>query len=130
MQNNFTLAERVGLLERFFGISLVDYHRTGTGILFSSGGGIGLSLMDACPNLRWFRDVDDYRKRSDIDWESIGVYLSAAKPSVVVCAGWFSIDRPTTFEHLKAGLIGVPIVNYVGGESDLETCLAEISAKK
>jgi hypothetical protein len=120
------LADRVKAVKDYFGVSLVDYGReNATGVLFSSGCGIGLALMDVCEELRYFEDVDNYRSQQ-IDWESVGVILAAAKPSVVVLAGWFSIDRPATLLALQRGFVDVRVLFYEGGSRPISDLIAQI----
>lgn len=115
---------RVRAIERHFGVALHDFERPGSGVLFSSGCGIGLALMDACPRLRFFVDVDSYRAQA-IDWESLGVIVRAGEPEIVVLAGWFTIDRPVTFEKLKRGL-GACVEYSGGGRVPLADLIREI----
>lgn len=123
------LAERIALLPRLFDISLIDYERPSDGILFASGAGLGLAIMDMCPSLRWFRDIDDYRHRL-VDWEAVAIVIASQRPRLVVTAGWFSIDKPEALLRLQRGLVGVDFLNYVGGQDSLAELLEEISRKK
>ena len=118
------LGERVFALKTNFGIDLVDYGRDGRGILFSSGCGIGMALMDVLPAMRWFCDIDQYRHQA-IDWECVGVVLGRANPEPLVLAGWFTIDRPTAFWNLRRGALNFPveILTYSGGYDRLENLI-------
>jgi hypothetical protein len=121
------LDERIKFVRKHFGVDFADYRRNSTGILLSSGCGIGLALMDVCPNLRFFIDVDIYRNKQ-IDWESIAIILTVAKPQSVVLAGWFSIDRPKVFEEFTRGVVDKSCLSvYIGGERPLDSLLSEIS---
>ena len=117
-QNVFSLVERIKKVDQYFGVELIDYEREGNGILFASGCGIGLGLMDVCAEFRWFCDVDNYRYNPNVDWESIATILCAGKPSLIGMAGWFTIDAPKTFNAFKKGVSkNIPFFMYVGGES-------------
>ena len=124
------LSDRVRAVRDMFGVDLIDYQREGsTGILFSSGCGIGLAIMDACPDLRYFVDIDSYRSKL-IDWESLAIVLSVASPRIVVLAGWFSLDRPYVLESIEKGLVAsVSRVFYRGGDRPLIDALEEIYEK-
>ena len=110
--------ERVALVNSLFHVEFVDYARPGDGLLISSGAGIGMAIMDTLPALRWFCDVDAYRKRQDIDWEAVAVMLTAGswRPSAVVMAGWFSLDRPEVFDAFERGVVETPVFRYEGGQ--------------
>ncbi len=125
------LSERVKALKDLFGVELTDYGREdASGVLFSSGCGIGMALMDQCKTIRYFVDVDNYRFQQ-IDWESLGVVLSVGQPSVVVLAGWFSIDRPRALEAIQKGIAERSrVVFYTGGDRMLSEAIEEIEPKK
>lgn len=129
--NNYPAGEEIGnrisSAEKNFGVAFHDYNRPGqTGILLSSGCGIGLALMDECQNLNYFVDIDNYRFKN-IDWECLLITLSAANPSVIVLAGWHSIDRPKAFEDATKGIVNnVCLIRYIGGESDLRETIEKI----
>lgn len=122
------IGNRISSAEKNFGVTFHDYKRAGqTGILLSSGCGIGMALMDECPNLNYFVDIDNYRFKN-IDWECLLVSLTAACPSVVVLAGWHSLDRPVAFERASLGVqTGLTkLIRYIGGESDLRETIQAI----
>lgn len=122
---NCSLAERFALVKTL-GVEFFDYGRSTTGVLLTSGCGIGLGLMDACPNLNWFCDIDTYRFKPT-DWEAIAVLISAGKPKQIVLAGWFTIDVPEVFHRFGSGIVkNVPTYVYVGGHAQT---LASLIAK-
>lgn len=110
------LAECFEKIAKYFEVTFFNYNRPSTGVLLSSGCGIGMALMDVCPQLNWFLDVDTYRFKQ-VDWESIAVIISARKPTLVVTAGWFTIDTPKALNEFKKGVIETKLVEYAGGGS-------------
>jgi hypothetical protein len=127
MLKNYCLDERIRLLPSLFGIRMIDYNRVATGVCFSFGCGIGIALMDSCPNeLRYFLDIDSYRK-SLVDWESVGVVLDSCRPSVIVLAGWFSLDRPHALLAVQRSVERSRVVFYEGGANkSLQDAIDEI----
>jgi hypothetical protein len=120
------LAARIDNSISNFGVEFADYGRQSTGILLSSGCGIGMALMDVCLELNYFVDIDSYRFKP-VDWESLMVTLSVAKPQVIVLAGWYTIDRPLSMEAAARGCIDKnSLVWYEGGKKDLSEAIAEI----
>lgn len=111
-----------------FKIEFVDYERDGTGVVVSSGCGIGMGLMDVLTECRYFIDLDTYRT-SLIDWEAVAVCVSVRRPSKIVMAGWFTIDRPLAFDRFIRGVVDVPLFVYRGGVdvslSEFVTCVKD-----
>jgi hypothetical protein len=109
--------ERISQAREFFGVDFADYDRPGaTGILITSGCGIGMGIMDVFPEVRWFCDVDQYRHQP-VDWEALSIFLTAGdwRPGFVILAGWFSLDRAVVFDRFQAGACRTPVFRYDGG---------------
>lgn len=71
-----------------------------------------MSVMDACPVLRWCVDLDTLRSRSDT---RIGDFLQMAErlaEPIAIC-GWFSISNPAPLREAIAGMTTSPTV-YAG----------------
>lgn len=108
------LESRIEAIRQHFGVELIDYGRPTTGVVLSSGCGIGLAIMDQLPSANWFVDIDRYRHKA-VDWECLAVVLTIARPRYVVLAGWFTIDKPWAFHSFKKGSIETPLYEYSGG---------------
>lgn len=98
---------------RLYGVPLTDYgERRGQGLLVSSGSGLMMAVMDACPAFRWCVDLDTLRSRQDT---RIGDFLQMAErltEPIAIC-GWFSISNPAPLKAAAAGMTTSPIV-YAG----------------
>lgn len=90
-----------------YGVPIFDYRRDSTGLLVSSGAGIMIAVMDACPVFRWCLDIDRNK-----DAERLASFLFCADlrvdPFGVV--GWFSITPPAP---LQAALRRLPNLGRV-----------------
>jgi hypothetical protein len=116
------LANVIERIKDGFGVEFVDYSREGNAVLITSGCGIGMAIMDALPDIRYFVDIDDYRN-SSIDWEAIAVMLACAKPSAIFLTGSFSLDSPSVFNPIKQGAINTTVLIYLA--NDLKHSLAK-----
>ncbi len=99
---------------RLFDVELIDYERSGDGIVLSSGAGIGVALMDVLTHCRYFIDIDLYRNKS-IDWEAVGILLSMKCKTSIVAAGWFSFDSSSNFDAFCRGVVACTLYRYEGG---------------
>lgn len=109
-----------------FGVELIDYGRSGSGMVLASGCGLGLALMDVVERCRWFVDVDRYRFAA-VDWEAVGVHLSLNGVSEFILAGWFTIDVPRAFDAFERGIVRGKVSRYEGGkEVSLEEFLSSL----
>jgi len=116
------------LIER---VEFIDYERDGTGVIVCSGSGIGMGLMDVLTECRYLIDLDTYRTDKTIDWECIAVILSLrVKPSVVVMAGWFTIDEPLAFNRFERGVLVPKFVYRGGGVESLSDFINRIRIRK
>lgn len=88
----------INIIAKSMGVPLIDYgsHR-GAGILLSSGSGIMMAMMDACPCLRWCVDIDEPAKDAERWLAQVSV---EARP--VVAVGWFSISPSDRMRRLLA----------------------------
>ena len=99
-------------------VEFIDYQREGSGVVVASGCGIGMAVMDAVTECRYFCDIDKYR-RAQIDWELIAVLLSLRiQPSVILLVGWFTIDEPRHFNAFERGCVTVKALRYDGGHCE------------
>ena len=97
---------------RLYRVPLVDYGRPSTGVLVSSGCGIMMGVMDACPELRWCVDIDDLKRRPEARIADFLLMAERACEVVAVC-GWFSLTDPTCLREAVAALEAP--VTYGGG---------------
>lgn len=72
--------------------------------------------MDAVLECRYFIDLDRYRQRR-IDWEAVAIALSACDLSIVIMAGWFTIDVPQSFDEFQKGYLKGNLFRYDGGST-------------
>ena len=128
MQLNSTLHDVITQSRRLFGVEFIDYARAGTGIVVSSGCGIGLAVMDQLPLCRYFVDIDNYRKQT-IDWEALFIAVSARKPSAIVLVGWYTIDVPKTISTIERACLSPSYRYDGGGTKNLGEFLADLNLR-
>jgi hypothetical protein len=97
-------------------VPAIDYDRRGAGTLVSSGSGIMLAVMDACPRLARCVDLDHLPPDSRFhDW--LAWMWRLAAPVAIV--GWFSISDPGPLRLAIASLPERPLTytpgTFLGG---------------
>lgn len=118
MHSSCPVKTRIDLIRDLFAVDFISYGRGGTGIVVASGAGLGLSMMDVFLSCEYFIDIDRYRNAA-VDWEAIAVLLSGARPRMIVMVGWFTIDRPISFDRFERGVFATPLYRYDGGSSKI-----------
>lgn len=81
-------------IARSYRVPLIDYGRSGDGILIATGAGLMMATMDAIPRLRYCMDLSGGRDMSGL--ESFLQWASRVCP-LFVFHGWFSISEPKGF---------------------------------
>lgn len=88
-------------------IDLHDYGRPSDWLLVSSGSGVMMAAMDACPQFRWCMDIDALGNRSRfsrwLQWADNFV-------SGIGVVGWFSITDPEMLRNAIGNLRRQPII--------------------
>lgn len=86
--------DSVEYIGRVHGIDLIEYpDRPERSVLVCAGTGLMLSLMDACPRLRWCVDVDLLTTRQR---EGLSAWLACLNnvTNLIVVAGWYCSTNP------------------------------------
>jgi hypothetical protein len=97
-------------LSSAYRVPAVDYGRPSSGLLVSSGCGIMMATMDACPAFRWCVDADGLGADARLaDWLLWARRL--CRP--VGFVGWFSLHDPRPVRDALAPLDPAPLV-YAG----------------
>lgn len=104
-----------------------DYERGQRAMLVCAGTGLMLSLMDACPDLRWCIDVDLLDKEA-IERMPAWVTCIGNVTKLMVIAGWYCSTNPIPLANAARSLRRSALLCYVqcrgvGGDpfADLRT---------
>ena len=83
----------IDYLARAYRLPVIDFERPGHSLLVSAGTGLMLSLMDACPRLRWCLDVDTLALQ---ERDRLTPFLRCGQnvTDLIAVAGWFSSTNP------------------------------------
>jgi hypothetical protein len=106
------VSDSVEFISRVHRIEPIDFERGQRAALISAGSGLMLSIMDACPDLRWCIDVDlldaEAMKRMP-DWATcIGNVTD-----LVVIAGWYCSTNPIPLSLAARSLRRGALLCYV-----------------
>lgn len=92
-----------------FGVRLVDFERTSSGLLVGSGCGLMMAAMDRCETFRWCFDMD---AAPGVQLERFLKMAAELAEPLAIC-GWFSNTKPDPIVRAVRGMTTQPIV-YAG----------------
>lgn len=112
---------------RYFGVNLICWNRSSSGLLITSGSGLGLSLMDELDFLNFWVDIDNYRYDPK-DWEALVSWAININSSLVILGGWFTIDNDKIFRDIIHK--NPKVYFYCGGRNNLANFIRGVKNEK
>jgi hypothetical protein len=106
------VTDSVEFISRVHRIEPIDFERGQRAALICAGSGLMLSIMDACPDLRWCIDVDlldSAAMQRMPGW----VTCIGNVTEVVVIAGWYCSTNPIPLATAARSLNGRRLLCYV-----------------